>query len=190
LRNYEEALGLFRQVGSRLGEANTLKAIADVQQFLDQRQEAWRNYEEALGLYRQVGSRIGEANTLKAIADVQQFLKQSQEALRNYEEALGLFRQVGDRLGEANVFCELGGLESDPQQAMNHFRKAQDIYIQIGDQYSQGRNLLWYIIPLQRQQEDSEGVKRSLDLAMAIAEAINYEPFRQRANKIRAEIDA
>jgi tetratricopeptide (TPR) repeat protein len=40
---YNEALGLYRQVGDRLGEANTLKAIADVQQFLDQLQEAWRN---------------------------------------------------------------------------------------------------------------------------------------------------
>ncbi|MEL7507527.1 MAG: tetratricopeptide repeat protein, partial [Cyanobacteria bacterium J06554_1] len=50
LSNYEQALGLYRDVGDRLGEANTLKAVGDVLQFLKRSQEALSNYEQALGL--------------------------------------------------------------------------------------------------------------------------------------------
>ncbi|MEL7359755.1 MAG: tetratricopeptide repeat protein, partial [Cyanobacteria bacterium J06560_6] len=51
LENYEQALGIYRQVGARLGEANTLQAQGDVLQFLDRRDEALENYEQALGIY-------------------------------------------------------------------------------------------------------------------------------------------
>ncbi|MDJ0737391.1 MAG: tetratricopeptide repeat protein, partial [Nostocaceae cyanobacterium] len=103
LERYEQALQFYRQIGSRLGEANTLKAIADVLQFLDRRDEALERYEQALQFYRQIGSRLGEANTLQAIADVLQFLDRRDEALERYEQALQFYRQIGSRLGEANT---------------------------------------------------------------------------------------
>ncbi|GAB1539497.1 hypothetical protein NUACC21_21640 [Scytonema sp. NUACC21] len=71
---YQRALEIYRQIGDRLGEANTLIAIGDVLQFLDRRDEALERYEQALDFYRQIGDRLGEANTLKAIGDVLQFL--------------------------------------------------------------------------------------------------------------------
>ena len=90
LENYARAIEIYRQVGDRLGEANTLKAIADVLQFKKQTDEALENYARAIEIYRQVGDspslerlrqRLGEANTLYAIADVLQFKKQTDEAL-------------------------------------------------------------------------------------------------------------
>ena len=115
LANYEQAIGLFRDVGDRLGEANTLKAIGDVLKFLKRNDEALASYEQANGLFRDVGSRLGEANTLEAIGDVLKFLKRNDEALANYEQANGLFRDVGDRLGEANIFPELGDLRNNTE---------------------------------------------------------------------------
>ncbi|MEH2254767.1 tetratricopeptide repeat protein, partial [Nostoc sp.] len=70
LERYEAALAFYREIGDRLGEANTLKAIGDVLQFLDRRSEALERYEAALAFYRDTGSRLGEANTLIAIGDV------------------------------------------------------------------------------------------------------------------------
>jgi tetratricopeptide (TPR) repeat protein len=127
-------------------------------------------YDQALGIYRDVGDRLGEANTLKAIGDVLQFLKQSREALERYDQALGIYRDVGARLGEANVLCELGRLqaETDAEQAMAQFLAAQTIYETIGDRYSQGRNLLMFIVQLQIQQGDVAGAMQSLDAASAI----------------------
>ncbi|RMH78397.1 MAG: tetratricopeptide repeat protein, partial [Calditrichaeota bacterium] len=66
LSSYEAALGLYQQVGDRLGEANTRRAIGDVQRFKDEYDQALSSYEAALGLYQQVGDRLGEANTLQA----------------------------------------------------------------------------------------------------------------------------
>ncbi|MEW5961709.1 MAG: tetratricopeptide repeat protein, partial [Chloroflexota bacterium] len=67
LASYGQALALFRAVGSRLGEANTLQAIGDVQGFKKENDEALASYGQALALFRAVGSRLGEANTLQAI---------------------------------------------------------------------------------------------------------------------------
>jgi tetratricopeptide (TPR) repeat protein len=95
---YQQALKIYQEIGARLGEANTLKAIGDVLQFLDRTSEALERYEQALAFYRDIGvreaappeHRLGEAYTLKAIGDVLQFLKRSSEALERYEQALAL----------------------------------------------------------------------------------------------------
>ena len=60
LGSYEQALGLFREVGDRLGEANVLQAMGDVQNFRDERDKALGSYEQALGLFREVGDRLGK----------------------------------------------------------------------------------------------------------------------------------
>ncbi|MCU0571193.1 MAG: tetratricopeptide repeat protein [Oculatellaceae cyanobacterium Prado106] len=60
LERYETAIAIYREVGARLGEANTLQAIGDVLQFLDQRTAALERYETAIAIYREVGARLGE----------------------------------------------------------------------------------------------------------------------------------
>jgi len=92
-------------------EANTLRAIGDVQQFRKDMDAALTSYEQALGLFRAVGSRLGEANTRKAIGDVQRFRDDNDAALTSYEQALGLFRAVGDRLGEASTYGSMSRLQ-------------------------------------------------------------------------------
>jgi hypothetical protein len=67
------AVAAARRVGEPWDQANTLKAIGDVQNFRDERNAALDSYRQALELFRAVGSRLGEANTLKAIGDVQNF---------------------------------------------------------------------------------------------------------------------
>jgi tetratricopeptide (TPR) repeat protein len=125
-------------VGDRLGEANVLKALGDVQQFRDERDAALTSYEQALSLFRAVGDRLGEANVLKALGDVQQFRDERDAALTSYEQALSLFRAVGAKLGEANVLASQGQLYliTDPKRADELLDKAVSIYRVIGSRYS------------------------------------------------------
>ena len=140
----QHLLSLYRSTGDRLGEANTLRAIGDVQQFLDRRSEALEHYQEAIGIYRQVGDRLGEANTLRAIGDVQQFLKRSSEALEHYQEAIGIYRQVGDRLGEANTLQAIGDVQQfldRRSEALEHYQEAIGIYRQVGARLGEANTL-------------------------------------------------
>jgi tetratricopeptide (TPR) repeat protein len=138
------ALELFREIADQRGEANTLQAIGDVLQFLDQRQDALNRYETAIEIYRAVGARLGEANTLKAIGDVLQFLKQSQDALNRYETAIEIYRAVGDRLGEANTLQAIGDVLqflNQRQDALNRYETAIEIYRAVGDRLGEANTL-------------------------------------------------
>jgi RNA polymerase sigma factor (sigma-70 family) len=57
LERYETAIDLYRQVGDRLRESNTLGAIGDEQQFLDQRERALENYTAASAFYQKVSDK-------------------------------------------------------------------------------------------------------------------------------------
>lgn len=98
----QTALQLYREVGSRLGEANTRKAIGDVQQFRKDMDAALTSYEQALGLFREVGERLGEANTYRALALLT--IAKSQDAATAHtwlEKAVNLHTVIGDRYSVA-----------------------------------------------------------------------------------------
>ena len=69
-RAYEEALPLYRQVGSVLGEVNCILSLGDIALARSDHEAARRAYEEALPLYRQVGSVLGEANCILSLGDI------------------------------------------------------------------------------------------------------------------------
>jgi len=144
LARYEAALGLYRAVGARLGEANVLQAQGDVLAFLKRNDEALARYEAALGLYRAVGARLGEANVLQAQGDVLAFRKQNDEALARYEAALGLFRAVGDRLGEANTLRAQGDVLAfldRRDEALARYEAALGLFRAVGDRLGEANVL-------------------------------------------------
>jgi tetratricopeptide (TPR) repeat protein len=103
LERYETAIEIYRQVGDRLGEANTLQAIGDVLQFLDQRQAALERYETAIEIYRQVGARLGEANTLQAIGDLQ---SDPAVAMAQYlQPALSIYQQIDNTYSQGRILA-------------------------------------------------------------------------------------
>lgn len=118
-----------------------------------------------------------------------QFLKRSDEALQRYETALSFYRDIGDRLGEANILQEFGKLQENPQQALEYLQQAQKLYIQIGDIYSQSRNLL-FIADAQLNMGDSNAAINSLTHAAELATTINYVPFQEYAQTRITEINS
>ncbi len=91
--NFRRALEAARRAGDRLGEANTLKAIGDVQQFRKEIDAALDSYRQALQLFRAVGSRLGEANTLLSMAGLESELEAGRA---QFEQAMALYQAVGD----------------------------------------------------------------------------------------------
>ena len=127
-----------QQIGARLGQANTLKAIGDVLRFRDQYDQALEHYHRALDLFQAVGARLGQANTLKAIGDVLNFRKDLDQALEHYHRALDLFQAVGDRLGQANTLAAMSRLalqQGKDAQAQILLRQAVAMHTAIGSRY-------------------------------------------------------
>ena len=132
---YEEALGLYRAIGAKLGEANCIQSLGDVHFQLAEYPQARGRYEEALGLFRAIGAKLGEANCILRLGDVHVRLSELPQARGRYEEALGLFRAIGDKLGEANCIQSLGDVHfqlAEYPQALGRYEEALPLCRAIG----------------------------------------------------------
>jgi tetratricopeptide (TPR) repeat protein len=64
---YDEARTLYKQVGDRLGEANVLFGLGELESKLGRNEQARAAYDDARTLYKQEGNRLGEANVLSGL---------------------------------------------------------------------------------------------------------------------------
>ncbi len=63
----EEALGIFRDLGDRRGEADALNRLGAVRRLTGDYPAAAAAQEEALSIYRNIGDRGGEVETLNEV---------------------------------------------------------------------------------------------------------------------------
>jgi tetratricopeptide (TPR) repeat protein len=136
---HEEALSLYRNVKSVLGEANCIRSLGDIALETSDIGGARTRYEEALPLYRKVGNVLGEANCFLRLGDIALRRSDHDGARARYEEAQQLYRKVGGVLGEANCIRGLGDvalMRSDPDGARARYKEALPLYQRIEAQYS------------------------------------------------------
>lgn len=190
IKAYQKAIALQTKLGLKADLASSLQKLGNLYFELHNEVKGANDcYQQALLIYQEIGDRQGEADTLQAIGDVLQFLNRLDEALQLYETALSFYRDIGDRLGEANILQEFGKLQENPQQALEYLQQAQNLYIQIGDIYSQSRNLL-FIADVQLNMGDSKAAINSLTHAAELATTINYVPFQEYAQTRITEINS
>jgi tetratricopeptide (TPR) repeat protein len=91
-------------------------------------------------------------------------------------------------LGEANVLQQFGKLQDDPVQGLEYLQQAQNLFLEIGDIYSQSRNLLYFIAKVQLNMGQRDAALNCLHQAAELATAINHEPFIKYAQEKIAEI--
>ena len=103
----EEALGLYRDLGSRLGQANAISELGAVRRRTGDYAGAARYQQEALDLYRYLGDRGGEAMALCELGAVRRQTGDYDGAARRSSGRTPLLRDLGD---EAEVLNELGAL--------------------------------------------------------------------------------
>jgi tetratricopeptide (TPR) repeat protein len=89
LASYAKAQQLFEQVGAKLGQANVLKAIGDVQYFRKEIEAALASYAKAQQLFEQVGAKLGQANVYLALGRLK-------NDAADFEMAIQLYEQIRD----------------------------------------------------------------------------------------------
>ncbi len=118
-----------------------------------------------------------------------QFLDRRTEALESYGSALAFYREIGDRLGEVNTLQAIAILEEDPLIGLASSQATLNLYIEIGDKYSQGRNLILFTSELQLKLGQKDEAISSLIHAAELGREIDYEVMIDYANQKIAEIN-
>src|SRR5688500_3790391 len=131
LEKYEKALGLWRSLHDRPGEAAALGSIGTVRYLLGDRQMALEVFQQQLEIWKAIGDRPKEAEALNNIGVVYGALGQHKQAIDSYLQALPLRRAVNDRLGVANTLDNLGLFylnTGELQKALDYCSQALDLY--------------------------------------------------------------
>jgi predicted ATPase/class 3 adenylate cyclase len=143
---YEEAAGIWRELGDKAELANALYNYSfaftvaatptDPTENTDPEGLGLRALEEALALFRELGDRRGEANVLWGLGNRRYFSGADDPGISDFRAALEGFRAVGDTTMEAWAMHMLGGAllrtgkrdESRPifGEALRHFVGAGD----------------------------------------------------------------
>ncbi|NMC01074.1 MAG: tetratricopeptide repeat protein, partial [Chloroflexi bacterium] len=120
--------------GDRLGKANTLKSLGDLERRLGHLEQARAHYDAALPLYEAEQDRLGKANTLKSLGDLESRLGHLEQARAHYDAALPLYEAEQEPTGKLNTWISLARLEAalGRQAEADHyyqraFRLAEDI---------------------------------------------------------------
>jgi CHAT domain-containing protein/tetratricopeptide (TPR) repeat protein len=130
LKNYTEALRLWRAAGDREKEAMALNALGRVHDNLGERDKAFDYFSQTLTLRRELKDRAGEAGSLSSLAGIHNSRGERQKALELHGQALEIRRELKDRRGEAASLHNLGqaylGL-NQRDKALQHYEQALKI---------------------------------------------------------------
>jgi CHAT domain-containing protein len=141
---YQEAIVIWRAVGSRSDEAVTLNNLGQIYSHLGEKQKALDLYEQALPITRAIGNRRGEASTLNNIGSIYTALGELNQAIEFYDQALPIWQSLGDRLGETATLNNLGLIyESlgELQRALAIYQEVLAIRRTIGDRLGEATTL-------------------------------------------------
>jgi CHAT domain-containing protein/Flp pilus assembly protein TadD len=144
LASWEQALALYREIGYRQGEANSLGSLGLAYDSLGQYQRAIDFHEQYLTIAREIGDRQGEANSLGNLGSAYYSLGQYQRAIAFHEQSLTIDREMGNRQGEAISLGSLG-LAYDSlgqyQRAIAFHEQSLTIKREIGDRQGEANSL-------------------------------------------------
>ncbi len=128
------ALRIFRQVGSRLGEAQVLLSLAQAQA-PEGESQPW--LEQALTCFHESGCWQGQAQALLMKAQACRTDGYMEEAHNLYQKAGQFYQRIESKTGLAQVALGLGDLErlrgENPASAMSHYDNAQRLFQALED---------------------------------------------------------
>ena len=169
-------LAIYPQIGARLGEANVLQSLGNLQREEGALDEALASYNRALDIHAAIGNRLGVGASLTYMART--FIRQGRlaAAVMALDEALSIDRSIHDRFGELLDLNDQGNAlwQMQAQQAaLGAWWQARQLAHAIGA--SQARNLDALFAQLAQQLEAAAWAQLQNDLAA------NAETWRQQA---------
>ncbi|MBI3949053.1 MAG: tetratricopeptide repeat protein [Acidobacteria bacterium] len=183
IEKWEGALRLWRVVGDRDWEANTLASMVLAYNYVGERQKALDCGAQALPLLRAVGDRQGEAATLNNIGLVYRQLGEEQKALDYYLQSLPHYRAAGDRRGEAAAVNNIGSIYwslGEYQQALDAYNQALLLARAVGNRGGEAITLI-NIGGIYRSLDEPQKALDHYDQALQISRTI-----RVRRNEAKA----
>ncbi|MFB2876741.1 CHAT domain-containing protein [Floridanema aerugineum] len=144
IRNLEQALVIYREIGDRRGEGTTLTGLGAVYRSLGQYPKALEFYQQSLAIRREVGDKAGEGTILSSLGSVYYSLGEYPKALEFYQQALAIRREVGDKAGEARILNNLGEVYRNFGQypkALEFYQQSLAIRREVGDKAGEGTTL-------------------------------------------------
>jgi len=144
---------LYRRLGDRRGEGNTLRSIGSVHYGVGRPDSALVYFRQSLAIMREVGDRGGEGRALGNIGIVHYQLGRADSALIYYRQALAIKREVGDRRGEGSTVNNMGlvhyGL-GRPDSALVYYRQSLAINRELGNRRGEGSSTTGLAVPTRR----------------------------------------
>ncbi|MBD2069519.1 tetratricopeptide repeat protein [Leptolyngbya sp. FACHB-671] len=144
LQSLQEALEIYREIGDRVGEGDTLSGIGAVYFDLGQYPQALESWRQALSITRAVNDRVGEGIILSGIGNVYLHQGQYPQALESLQQALSIAQAVGDRVGEGAALNNIGGVylyQGQYPQALESYQQALSIARAVGNRAVEGNTL-------------------------------------------------
>ena len=126
LRNEEQAIPIWRQIGQKRGLAFSLNEMANAQASLGKNKEALTNFNEALQIRRDIGDKRGIGDTLIDMGNFSDDRGDHDQALKMYKEALELERDIGNESLQATCLNTIGAVYSEKSQyddALTYFQQ-------------------------------------------------------------------
>jgi len=179
IKSATEALAMFRDVGDKAGEANSLRVLIRahhsraLSSTAKQSNEALEIVARELEKFRASGERGGEAAMLLSFAEVNAdgSKEKREEALLSATQARDIFKELGDKkmeatamvtltrinLGIAENLSEASGLESVVAVA----GEAQELFQSLGDQKGAASALHWMAMARAKLQDYEGALKNS-----------------------------
>jgi CHAT domain-containing protein/tetratricopeptide (TPR) repeat protein len=146
IEKYKDALSGWKAVSDRREEANTLNAIGEVYQLLNDLRKALRYYNAALSLSRRADDRQGEGEMLGNIGGVYLSLGENRKALEICARALKVSQSVGHRRGEVKALNNIGEIHNfsgSSERALSYYDEALSLARDLGDRRDQAQTLLF-----------------------------------------------
>jgi tetratricopeptide (TPR) repeat protein/transcriptional regulator with XRE-family HTH domain len=141
---HQTALAAARHAGDRLGEADTLGTLGELQQGTGDHPAAAASLAQALALYREAGDQRGQAYTLDQLGLLRILTGDYPAAAASQQQALALFGDLGDLRGQAWTLLGLGLLQQltgDHAAAAASQQQALALFGDLGDLHGQAQAL-------------------------------------------------
>ncbi|WP_420036564.1 ATP-binding protein [Streptomyces sp. cg28] len=148
---WEQAVDLHNQAaasaqseGDRLGAANALMDLGDIQLISGDQAASIDSYTTAMGDYRKLHNPLGEANSINSLGHARKATGEPAVAAALHAEALSSYRNLGDYLGEANALHDLGRVRQVTGEYVSAWglqEEALALYRALGNQFGEANTI-------------------------------------------------
>jgi tetratricopeptide (TPR) repeat protein len=176
---HEEAIRRDEQRGDLRGDAVRKGQLGTVRLQQQRYAEALEAYKEARDTFSRLNEPVGVAIAWHQIGMVHEKAGQPEPAEEAYNQSLAIKVRLGNQAGQASTLGQLGNLYravlQRPEEAVGFYRRAAEIYAEIGDLASEGmvhNNLANTLSKLQRLDEARQAIRSAIDCKAPYGHAV------------------